>query len=470
MSITDQYAEFCDNLTFDDLPEPVVERTKQLTLDTLGIVIGSIRSESTESILQATRDRNIDRGGATVLATGERMGPEYASLVNGALAHSLDYDDTHREASLHPGAAVIPAALAASEEVDASGKEFVTAIVVGYEITCRMGMAVNPESHYDRGFHMTGTCGLFGATAAVGCLYGISKDEFIAAFGLNGSQAAGSLQFLENGGWNKRVHPGFAGHLALLSNSFAKHGFVSASEPIEGVRGFLKGYSDDPHPEKAVSGLGNSYEILDVGIKPYPCCRYMHAAIDIILELVKEEDITLQDIDDVTVKIPGPGIDIVGDPTNTYPQSLVDCQFSMPFGVALAIVNRDTGIESFFDAIEGDEVSDELKEGIDKTTVVEADWIERVYPDEWPAEVAITTDSNEYNRKTTYAKGEPENPLSWSEIIAKYDELVTPVFGENTARAVRETVTDIDSLSVSDLVGALPRQGREREGYLMEKR
>jgi 2-methylcitrate dehydratase PrpD len=461
MSIAEQYAAFCTDLTLDDLPDEVVEQAKHLTLDTIGIAVGSIRAESSDAFVEGTRDRNSDADGATVLATGETMGPEYATLLNGALAHSLDYDDTHRKASLHPGAPVIPAALAAAEEVDASGEELLTAIVAGYEITCRMGMAVDPESHYDRGFHMTGTCGLFGATAAAGMVYDFDKEELVSAFGLNGSQAAASLQFLENGGWNKRAHPGLAGHSALLSTSFADNRFAAASEPIEGVRGFLQGYSDDPHPGKATAGLGEEYELLNVGVKPYPCCRYMHAPLDVLFELVDEEDIDHEDVESVTVNIAKPGVKLTGDPTNPYPKSFVDCQFSMPFGAALALVYHDGGVETFLGAIENGEVDDDIKRIIDVTTVSTTDWIADAFPQQWPAEVTVETTSGTYSGRTEYARGEPENPMSWEEIVEKYEELTEPVMSEDHAAAAREAIANLESVQVTDLVEPFAAAGKQ---------
>lgn len=454
MTTTNQCAAYCAELTFDDLPEAVVERAKHLLLDTIGVSVGSARVDSTEAFFKGTRSRNRDMDGATVFATGEEMGPEYAALVNGALAHSLDYDDTHRAASLHPGAPVIPAAVAVGEEVDASGRELLTAVVAGYEITCRLGMAVNPESHYSRGFHMTATCGLFGATAAAGILYGFNEAEFRSAFGINGSQAAGSLQFLENGGWNKRSHPGFVGNNALLATAYAQQEFKAAAEPIEGVRGFLQGYSDDPIPKKATAGLGADHELLNVGIKPYPCCRYMHAPLDALFELIGSETIHHKDVESVTVNIAESGIDLIGNPTNTYPQSFVDCQFSMPFGAALALVYRDDSIETFFDAINGG-VSDETKRIIDRTTVRGADWIEDAYPEKWPAEVIVETASETYSARVEYARGEPEKPLSWSELVEKYEELTEPVLGAAAASETRAVIEDLDTHSVADLVAPL---------------
>lgn len=459
MSIAGTYADFCTTLTYDALPEEVIETAKRVTLDTLGIAVGAVRAESTASFIEGIRDRNRDSGGATVFATGERMAPEYAALLNGALAHSLDYDDTHRAASLHPGAPVIPAAIAAGEEVDASGQELLTAIVAGYELTCRLGMAVNPSSHYGRGFHMTATCGVFGATAAAGMVYGFDREEFLSAFGFNGSQAAGSLQFLENGGWNKRAHPGLAAHSALLSTSFAANGFAAASEPFEGARGFLQGYSDDPYPDKATTGLGEDYEILNVGIKPYPVCRYMHAPLDVLFELVAEESIDPAGVEEITVNIVSPGVSLVGNPTDEYPQSFVDAQFSMPFGTALALVHQDDGIETFYDAVEGG-VGDDMKRIIDVTTVSEGDWTEAAYPEQWRAKITIETTSGTHTGRTEYAKGEPENPLSWADLVEKYEGLTEPVMGRANAAQAREGIADLESISVADLVTPFAEAGR----------
>lgn len=451
MSIAEVYGDFCSELTYDDLPEPVVEMTKQVTLDTLGIAVGAIRAQSTDIFLDSIRDRNQDASGATVFATGEQMSPEYAAMANGVLAHSLDFDDTHRRASLHPGAPVIPTAIAAGEEVDASGRELLTAIVAGYEIAIRLGMAVDPASHYNRGFHGTSTCGLFGATAAAGMLYGFDKATLAAAFGLNGSQAAGSLQFLENGAWNKRTHPGLAAHAALLSTSFAQNGFLAAAAPIEGQRGFLRGYSDNPNPGIATEGLGSTYEIRNVGLKPYPCCRYMHAPLDILLSLAEDEDIDHRHVETVTVKMAEPGVQLTGNPTRRYPETVVDGQFDMRYGAAVALVHRDASIDTFFGEIESG-LDNDLRRVIDVTDVTTAEWIDDVYPDQWPAAVSIQTTAETYTDRTEYARGEPEKPLSWQELVRKYDELTHDVMGAKQANRLRETVDTLETRSVADLV------------------
>ncbi len=454
MSITQTQAEFAASLEFEDLPEEVVDAAKRLLLDTAGIAIGAEpRAASSDSFFEGIRALDSGSGG-TVLATGESMAPEYAAFLNGAMAHSLDYDDTHRASSLHPGAPVLPAVLASAEKVDASGKDLLTALVVGYEITIRLGMAVDPESHYDRGFHMTATCGTFGATAAAGNVLGLDADTIASAMGINGSQSAGSLQFLENGGWNKRAHPGLAAHRAVMALSLAEADFFAANEPIEGPRGFLQGYSDDPAPELATEGLGEEWETLKTGLKPYPCCRYMHNPLDQLLAIAEEEDVAPEDVESVHVLMPAAGVSLTGNPTNTYPQSFVDGQFSMPFGAGLAFARRSAGVDDFIDEIEGG-VGDDVKHVIDRTTVESGGWVQEVYPEKWATEVTVETSEGTYTKESDFSRGEPENPMEWEAIVEKYESLTDPVLGADAASEFREAIANLESVSVEDLLEPL---------------
>lgn len=424
MSIASEYAAFCAGLSYNDLPDEVVAYAKRLTVDTTGIMIGAARhARSSEPILRAVRALNRDATGATILATGEPAAPEYAAFANGSMAHSLDYDDTHRAASLHPGAPVIAAALASAEETNATGETLLTSIVAGYEVVCRLGMAVNAASHYARGFHGTGTCGVFGATAAAGTIHDLTPDELEAAFGINGSQPSGSLQFLANGAWNKRIHPGIAAHNGLIAVALAKQGFVGASEPILGERGFLTGYTDEPEPALATRGLGTDYETTKTGMKPYPCCRYMHGALDLLLELATTEDIQPEAVEEVAIHVPTPGIGIIQTDPGEYPASFVDAQFSMRYGTALALTQRDAGITAFTEPVQ-QPYPETFKRIHDATRMEPADDIDAAYPDAWPARVIVDTDRDRFEREVDHALGEPENPMTDADVTAKYTELV----------------------------------------------
>lgn len=449
MSITERYADYCAGLPDEELPAPVVDRARELLLDVCGIAIGAARAGSTPSIVKAARALDGGGEGATVLATGEQMRPELAAFVNASLAHSLDYDETHRAGSIHPAASVVGAALAAGEHTDADGDRLLTAIVGGYEVAARLGMAISPASHMARGFHGTGTCGTFGATAAAGIVYGLDRAGFETAFGVNGSQAAGSLQFLEDGAWNKRTHPGFAARSALSSVALAEQDFEATAAPIEGVRGFLQGYSDDADPALATAGLGDRFEITQAGIKPYPCCRYMHAAMDGLLELASAEGIDQAAVTAVEIGLAGAARDVV-EPTKPVPETVVDAQFSMPFATALTLTRRRATVEDFL-AVERDELDADRRRLIEATSVTTSDWADDQYPDRWAATVRIETTDDTYETRVESARGDPENPLSWAELTEKYAELVEPVMGE-AGDALGERIASADSQSVRELL------------------
>ena len=257
-------AAYVADLRYDAIPRDVLERAKGLTLDFLGSAVRARReAESTPSLLAMLKALSLDGDGeATVVGDGKTWTPAVAALLNGALGHSLDFDDTHADSSLHPSAPVVPAAFAVGEMVNASGRDVLTAIVAGYEVCCRLGNALDPTSHYARGFHPTATAGTYGAAAAAARLFGLNKEQIVSAFGVSGSQAAGSLQFLVNGSWNKRYQVGAAAMNGVIAATLARDGFIGSSESVEGKHGLLVGYTDDAHPDKAVAGLGLDHEAI----------------------------------------------------------------------------------------------------------------------------------------------------------------------------------------------------------------
>ena len=165
------------------------------------------------------------------------------------MIHSLDFDDTHARASLHTSAPIVPAALAAAEMAGVDGEELVPAIIAGYEIQTRLSMALGPADHYDRGFHPTATCGVFGAAAAAGKVFCLDADAMALAFGIALSQSAGSMQFLLDGAWTKRFHVGHAAMCGLMAATLAHEGFRGAADPFEGKAGFFHAYAPDPDPD-----------------------------------------------------------------------------------------------------------------------------------------------------------------------------------------------------------------------------
>jgi len=318
---------------------------------------------------------------------------------------------------------VVPAAFAVGELVGASGREVLTAIVAGYEVCCRLGQALDPTSHYGRGFHPTATAGTYGAAAAAAKLFGCSKEQIVAAFGVSGSQAAGSLQFLVNGGWNKRYQVGAAAMNGVIAATLARNDFVGATESVEGKHGLLAGYTDAAHPDKATAGLGKIYETMKIGVKPYPSCRYTHAALDALIAMRREHNLTPDQIRRVEIGLHRNGITLTGDAaTKRHPTSVVGGQFSMFFTGAVALDQGRFGWDDY-DRL-GDAAVDELA---DKFDVVQDDSLEigRTHP--FAARVRITTDDGVHERTHDDPSGEPNSFPDVAAMAQKFLALARPV-------------------------------------------
>jgi 2-methylcitrate dehydratase PrpD len=447
-------AAYVANLKFDDIPQEVLTRAKTLTLDFLGSAIRARKeSESTPSIIKMVEALSLDgKGDSTVFGDTRTWTPAVAALLNGAMGHSLDFDDTHADSSLHPSAPVVPAAFAVGEMMGSSGRDVLTAIVAGYEVCCRLGNALDPTSHYARGFHPTATAGTYGAAAAAAKLFGLSKEQIVSTFGVSGSQAAGSLQFLVNGAWNKRYQVGAAAMNGVIAATLAYNDFLGSSESVEGKHGLLVGYSDDAHPEKAVADLGSVYETMKIGVKPYPSCRYTHAAIDALIAMRREHNLTPDQVRHVEIGLHRNGITLTGDEaTKRRPSSIVGGQFSMFFTGALALDQGRFGWDDY--ARLGDDAINALA---DKFDVVQDDRLEgRSHP--FGARVSIETDDGIHERIYHDPSGEPGSFPDALAMQQKFLQLARPVLDKRA-----DTFADaILALETFDRVSTATMMGRQ---------
>ena len=422
---TRRVAEYAAGLQFSDLPEATVEHAKQAVLDLLGIAIRASGEPGSSAVLRRVVGELGGEGDATVAGIGARYRPHYAALLNAAFAHTLDFDDTHQRGSIHPGAPVIPAALAIAEERAASGRELIEGIVAGYDVTVRLSEAAIPAHQYDRGFHPTATAGTFGATAAVARVARAGADLLENAFGINGSQAAGSLQFLENGAWNKRIHVGLTAHNAILAYRLAAAGAQGASSAIEGASGFFRGYTDDADAARLTASLGAPFAIDETGFKPYPSCRYSHAAIDALLDILAETKADVRRIDAVRIGLPRTGMQLVGVPESAkrHPVSIVDGQFSMFFCAAVTLLRRRFTWEEY--ALLGDP---EVDATIRKISVEQDPRVEALFPG-MAATVEVQIGERTIRRLNDTPRGEPEKPLAWDDLVTKFDGLAGALYG-----------------------------------------
>jgi 2-methylcitrate dehydratase PrpD len=448
-------AAYVANLKFEDIPHPVLERAKILILDFLGSAVRARRdAESTPALLKTLQALALDGSGeSTVFGDSKSWTPAVAALLNGALGHSLDFDDTHADSSLHPSAPVVPAAFAVGELVGASGRDVLTAIVAGYEVCCRLGNALDPTSHYARGFHPTATAGTYGAAAAAAKLFGLTKQQIIAAFGVSGSQAAGSLQFLVNGAWNKRYQVGAAAMNGVIAATLARNDFIGATESIEGVHGLLAGYSDDAHPDKAVADLGVVYETMKIGVKPYPSCRYTHAALDALIAMRRDHNLTPDQIKRVEIGLHRNGITLTGDAaTKRHPTSIVGGQFSMFFTGAVALDQGRFGWDDY--ARLGDATVNALADRFD---VVQDDRLETGRSHPFGARVAIITDDGVHELIYADPSGEPSSFPDAQAMQQKFLQLARPVL-QNRAEKFAAAIL---SLETFDRVEAATHLGRQ---------
>ncbi len=441
--VTGAVAAYALSLDAAKLPASTIEHAKQAVLDVIGIAARA-RAESDTSKIVHRVVREVDAGGkSTAVAYGPQFSVQYAALLNGCSFHALDFDDTHELSSLHPGAPVIAAALPVAEQLGANGRAFLAAIVAGYDVTVRLGIAVRPHVHYARGFHPTATAGIFGATAAVARLRGATPATLASAFGINLSQAAGSLQFSADGAQTKPLQVGLSAHNAVLAERFAAAGLRGPAEAFEGRSGFLHAYSDAANAADLLDTWDGVHEIDRTAFKPYPCCRYIHSAVDQLAEIVREHRLTPDAIDEVRIGLPAAGMRLVGDPEETKrrPRSVVDKQFSMYHAAAATIL---WGSVRWDDYARPDDP--QLARLIERIKVSNDPEIEALSP-RMASKVEVDAGDVHERRIATSPRGEPDRPLEWDELIAKFNDLASVTWDAAKRKQIVDNVRRLERIT-----------------------
>jgi 2-methylcitrate dehydratase PrpD len=430
-------AEFCAGLRWDALDEAARVRTRELLLDLVGVALAGSRATVASS--RSAVDAALALGGqghgqACVIGTGQRTSAAWAALANGTAAHAVELDDVTTESSLHPGVAVIPPAVALAQELHAPPTRLMEAIVAGYEVTMRVGNALNPASAYARGFHPTGVAGIFGAASAAAHLLGLSLEQRAMALGIAGTMASGSLEYLADGAWTKRLNAGWAGHAGISAAYLARAGFVGPVSVFEGRLGVLHAYSDAALPERLLADLGNPLQVMRVSIKPYACCRYNHGLIDCMLELRSRlADVSVDEIERIRLGVLSGGAVLVADPIEQKraPAGVVDAQFSAPYAAAAALVFGTGDITAY----EAARLSDPRVRALMAVTDCYRDAaLDADYPRRWPAAASVVLkDGRELSTRVEFATGEPENPVSRAGLVAKFVSLAERPDAESLA-------------------------------------
>ena len=377
-----------------------LSRMRVYALDTLTVALAGTISVSS----QAARRAVLSASGkpvATVLGVGRVTSPWDAALINGTSAHALELDDDHRIAVLHPGAVVVPAALAACEAASASGETFLKSILVGYEVMCRVGEVFRGSQFY-HGVHPTALCGVFGSAAAAAAAMSLDFDATVRALGIAGTQASGLTEWREDGSWIKRLHPGRAAHTGVLSAKLAAEGFTGPATIFEGSGGFFNAFSygEKFDAEATTRNLGKEYVAFGTALKPYPCCRFEHGAIDLAIE-ARTQLVDVRSIETILVKIYRTDVLTY----HSVPKNAVDAQFNVPYAVAVALQAGAVGLSDFTEtAIRRREILDLAK----RVKVIEDPDYSAMYPDKYFTELEVKRKSGTSRFFSECPSGDPE--------------------------------------------------------------
>ncbi len=432
---TADLAYFCATLDYSHIVAPVRERVQYLLLDHLAVTLrGSVLPSSLAAYQMLATMHGNTGDGATILGRQERVEAAWAALANGIAAHGLEMDDVENRSSLHPGVVVFPAALALAEQLGAAVSDFYAAVVVGYEVTLRVGAALNPAAAYERGFHPTAICGTLGAAAASARLLRLAPQQTNMALGIAGSMAAGSMAYLHDGAWTKRLHPGWASHAGIMAARLAAAGFSGPSAILESRYGFLSAYSSASDVDKLQRNPENHFAIMDVSLKPYACCRYMHGPIDCLLEIRRLHAPDPAHIKRIDCGVLTGGRGLIADPIEQKRQAgnIVEAQFSMPYGAVVALLTGQAGLSVF---TEEELHNPAVRALMQKVSCYSSAALDDYYPAEWRAAASVEMDDGSvYSATVRYPLGDPHNPLNWQQLEARFHELVTPVIGDAEQR------------------------------------
>lgn len=410
---TKTLATFLANLRFEALPQPVIERTKDLFLDWVASALAGRQARPVEILEHIAAQMGPEDGSAEILVSRRRTSPLFAALVNGASSHVVEQDDVHNEAVFHPATVVFPAALATAQQTGASGRDLLTASVVGYEAGIRIGTFLG-RSHY-RIFHTTGTAGTLAAAAAVAHLLGANAQIMLHTLGSAGTQAAGLWEFLRDAADSKQLHTAKAAADGLLSAYIARDGFTGALRILEGVQGMAAGMSSDADVNKLVAGLGERWCILETSFKFHASCRHTHPAADALLQAMKEHHLTSDRIAHVRAHVHQAAIDVLGPVTD--PQTVHQAKFSMGFVLALIALYQRAGVGEFTDEAL---CNPQIRAFLPRVEMAFDEEIDSAYPRRWIGLVEVeTTDGTRLTSRVDIPKGDPENTLSRAEIEDK---------------------------------------------------
>jgi 2-methylcitrate dehydratase PrpD len=415
-----RFARNFANTKYEDLPPEAVEATKKEILDLLGVALGGASQPGATQVCELVKEWG-GKEESSIIGSKQKLPAPNAAQANATMAHALDFDDVHEAAVMHPGIASIPVALAVGEaQGNLSGKELITSTALGVDMMCRLALATTPgRSPIELGWHLTSLFGFMGSAATAARILHLNEENIVDAIGIGYHQCAGNGQCVKDGALTKRLGPGFAVKGGITAALMAKAGVTGAKNSFEGEWGLYRQYMHgDYSPEILTADLGKRFEGVNVAIKPYPCCRGVHPAIDAGLALAIDGNIRSEDIKEIVLSVTEAHLSLLCQPEDAKrsPRSPVDAQFSIPWGVASAIVGRRVGLGDFTDiAIQNREVlevTQKMRVEVDNTLSK---------PGPSPTRVkVITNDGRAFVKVVENPLGSLERPMSFEDCARKF--------------------------------------------------
>jgi len=455
-TIAERLVQFSENLQFDDIPPEVIDKTKRLVLDTIGVCIGSTQIDFGKSALKLVAGWGGTRE-ATLIGRRTKVPAHHAALCNGILGHGQDYDDTHTESVVHPSAALVPVALAVAERTGCSGREMLTALIGGLEATIRIAMPALNKIHL-RGFHTTSVAATFGAALITARLERIGLPRTVQAVGIGGSFASGLLECVPAGSGAKRLHAGWGALCGIVAAQLAQADYTGPNTVFEGKLGvynsFLRGEELDL--DVIFKGLGREWEILEIRPKLYPCCHYLQAFLDCAAALRREKQVRVEDIAGISCRIAQGAVNMVCEPweKKLKPVTGYDARFSLPFAVALMLIRGKAGVAEFSEKVAADpkirQLMAKVKYAVEPKYEVK----------DMPGWVEVTMkDGSRLVQEVPEVRGNAKHPIALAELLEKFSA-GTASLGAAASSRIADDILALDKMA--DIRGFMARLGGPR--------
>ncbi len=461
-TLLQEVAGFAFRVRSGDIEEDILMDARRRVTDIIGISLAASGME-TAGIVEGVIRAWGREGRSGIIGRPDRYPAASAALMNGTLAHSLDYDDTHLPSVLHPSAAVVPAALAAAEASGATGRDLLCAVAAGDELVVRVGMAgydpdLGNSVFFEKGLHATSIAGTIGAALAAAMVYGLGEEEIGHAVAISASMGAGIIEANRMGGTVKRIHCGWAAHAGVTAAELAAGGLTGPTTAFEGRFGFLQAYLDDRADAGALTrNLGDRWELSRVFFKPYPANHFTHAGIDAAIRL-REDGLEVGEIESIELGVASPVLRTIAQPEDekARPKTGYAAQFSGPFTIATALIGGG-GLGVSLDDFTDEAVLDRRKLDLASRVRCSADEeCDRIFPDQFPAVLQVHLENGEtHEARVSHNRGGPENPLSDEELETKFYANATRILSREGAEALGGALQNLENLSGVDEITRL---------------